>query len=159
MWEPVRCVHAMRTDLLQFEPLNVTTYNLLLLLLLLLLTAFELTLGGSSPYTSTNKTNKNKYTKRNNTKHSKYKYTYYQDTHTYTHNLYYWHFEKGSSLFFKEGEMHLFYHLLHTKQKNVEGSVLLTTISCVRPFSKHAPRLHITTAPTLNPSYLCDIYD
>jgi len=34
---------------------------LLLLLLLLLLTAIELSLGGSSPYTSTDKTNKNKY--------------------------------------------------------------------------------------------------
>jgi len=33
---------------------------LLLLLLLLLLTAIELSLGGSSPYTSTDKTNKNK---------------------------------------------------------------------------------------------------
>ena len=32
----------------------------LLLLLLLLLTAIELSLGGSNPYTSTNKTNKNK---------------------------------------------------------------------------------------------------
>ena len=32
------------------------------LLLLLLLTAIELSLGGSSPYTSTDKTNKNKYT-------------------------------------------------------------------------------------------------
>ena len=32
------------------------------LLLLLLLTAFELSLGGSSPYTSTNKTINNKYT-------------------------------------------------------------------------------------------------
>jgi len=31
-------------------------------LLLLLLTAIELSLGGSSPYTSTDKTNKNKYT-------------------------------------------------------------------------------------------------
>ena len=40
-------------------------FNLLLLLLLLLLlplTANELSLGGSSPYTSTDKTNKNKYT-------------------------------------------------------------------------------------------------
>jgi hypothetical protein len=37
-------------------------FLLLLLLLLLLLTAFELSLGGSSPYTSTDKTNKNKYT-------------------------------------------------------------------------------------------------
>jgi len=33
---------------------------LLLLLLLLLLTAIELSLGGSSPYTSTDKRNKNK---------------------------------------------------------------------------------------------------
>ena len=36
--------------------------NLLLLLLLLLLTAIQLSLGGSSPYTSTEKTNKSKYT-------------------------------------------------------------------------------------------------
>ena len=35
---------------------------LLLLLLLLLFTAVGLSLGGSSPYTSTDKTNKNKYT-------------------------------------------------------------------------------------------------
>jgi hypothetical protein len=35
---------------------------LLLVLLLLLFTAIELSLGGSSPYTSTDKTNKNKYT-------------------------------------------------------------------------------------------------
>jgi len=35
---------------------------LLSLILLLLLTAIELSLGGSSPYTSTDKTNKNKYT-------------------------------------------------------------------------------------------------
>jgi hypothetical protein len=35
---------------------------LLLLLLLLLFTAIECSLGGSSPYTSTDKTNKNKYT-------------------------------------------------------------------------------------------------
>jgi len=34
----------------------------LLLLLLLLLTAVQFSLGGSSPYTSTDKTNKNKYT-------------------------------------------------------------------------------------------------
>jgi hypothetical protein len=32
------------------------------LLLLLLLTAIDLSLGGCSPYTSTDKTNKNKYT-------------------------------------------------------------------------------------------------
>jgi hypothetical protein len=57
--------------------------RLLLLLLLLLLTAVELSLGGSSPYTSTDKTNKNKYTQTkqykkcstNNTKHSKCKCT------------------------------------------------------------------------------------
>jgi hypothetical protein len=36
--------------------------SIILLLLLLLLTAIELSLGGSSPYTSTDKTNKNKYT-------------------------------------------------------------------------------------------------
>jgi hypothetical protein len=48
------------------------------LLLLLLLTALELSLGGSSPYTSTDK--------RNNTEHSKYQYTYYHNTvNTSTH--------------------------------------------------------------------------
>jgi len=36
--------------------------------LLLLLTAIELSLGGSSPYTSTDKTNKNNIHKGNNTK-------------------------------------------------------------------------------------------
>jgi uncharacterized secreted protein with C-terminal beta-propeller domain len=49
-----------------------------------------LSLGGSSPYASRDKTNKNKYTQKkqykkhstNSTKHIKYKYTYYQDTHT-----------------------------------------------------------------------------
>ena len=35
---------------------------LLLLLLAVVLTAVELSLGGSSPYTTTDKTNKNKYT-------------------------------------------------------------------------------------------------
>jgi len=35
---------------------------ILLLLLLLLLTAIELSLGGSSPYSSTDETNENKYT-------------------------------------------------------------------------------------------------
>jgi len=38
------------------------THNLRNLLLLLFLTAIKLSLGGSSPYTSTDKTNKNKYT-------------------------------------------------------------------------------------------------
>jgi hypothetical protein len=64
-----------------------------LFLLILLLTATELSLGGSSPYTSRDKTNKNKYTQTkqykkhstNNTKHSKYKYTHYQNTYTSTH--------------------------------------------------------------------------
>ena len=37
-------------------------FDLLLLLLLLLFTATDLSLGGSSPYTSTDKTDKNKYT-------------------------------------------------------------------------------------------------
>ena len=36
--------------------------SLLLLPLPLLLTTIELSLGGSSPYTGTNKTNNNKYT-------------------------------------------------------------------------------------------------
>jgi hypothetical protein len=64
---------------------NIPTY-----LSTYLFTAIELSLGGSSPYTSTHKTNKNKYTQTkqyktqstNNTKHGKYKYTYYQNTHT-----------------------------------------------------------------------------
>jgi hypothetical protein len=43
---------------------------LLLLLLLLLLTAIELSLGGSSPYTGTEKINKKKYTQTNNTKNT-----------------------------------------------------------------------------------------
>jgi len=44
-----------------FEP-DFYIVLLLLLLLLLLLSAIELSLDGSSPYTSTGKTNKNKYT-------------------------------------------------------------------------------------------------
>ena len=36
--------------------------RLLFIFLLLLLTAIELSLGGSSPYTSTEKSNNNKYT-------------------------------------------------------------------------------------------------
>jgi len=42
------------------RPANLTGF--LCLLLLLLLTAIELSPGGSSPYTGTDKTNKNKYT-------------------------------------------------------------------------------------------------
>ena len=45
-----------------FETSSNFNVLLLLLLLLLLLTSIELSLGGSSPYTSTDKTNKNKYT-------------------------------------------------------------------------------------------------
>ena len=64
--------------------MTILRYLLLLLLLLLLLTAIELSPGGNSLYTSTNKTNKNKYTETKqykkhstkNTKHSKYKYTF-----------------------------------------------------------------------------------
>jgi len=41
---------------------NCAVNTLLLLLLLLLVTAIELSLGGSSPYTSTDKTIKNKCT-------------------------------------------------------------------------------------------------
>ena len=41
---------------------NTLLLLLLLLLFLLLLTAIELSLGGSSPYTSADKTDKNKYT-------------------------------------------------------------------------------------------------
>ena len=53
-----------------------------ILWILLLLAAIEFSLGGSSPYTSTDKTNnihKRNNTKHstNNTKHIKYKYTYY----------------------------------------------------------------------------------
>jgi len=40
----------------------VTSLVTVVLLLLLLLTAIELSLGGRSPYTSTDKINKNKYT-------------------------------------------------------------------------------------------------
>jgi len=65
---------------------------LLLLLLLLLQIVIEFSLGGSIPYTSTDKTNKNKYTETkykkhsiNNENYSKYKYKYYQNTHTYAH--------------------------------------------------------------------------
>jgi hypothetical protein len=54
-----------------------------------LLTAIEFSLGGSSPYTSTDKKIRINIHKRNNKKHStnstnrsKYKYTYYQNTHT-----------------------------------------------------------------------------
>jgi len=67
---------------------------LTLLLLFPLLTANQLSLGDSSPYTSTDKTNKNKYTnetiqktQNKQLKNSKYKYTYYQNTHTLQNKL------------------------------------------------------------------------
>jgi hypothetical protein len=53
-----RGIHGYRNFIL----LLLLLLLFLLLLLLLLLTAVELSLGGSSPYTSTDKTNKNKYT-------------------------------------------------------------------------------------------------
>ena len=56
-------------------------------------------------------------------------------THTRTHTIHITGIsEKVSSLFLKDGEMQLFYHLLHTKQKKIEGSVLLASLSRVRPF-------------------------
>ena len=69
---------------------------------IIIISATELSLGGSSPYTITDKTNKNIYIyiyiyiyinetvlkhRTNNTKHSKYKYTYYQNTHTLQNKL------------------------------------------------------------------------
>ena len=68
--------------------------RLLLLLLLLLPTAIELSLGGGSPYISTDTTKKNihKQNKKhstNNAEHSKYKYIYITKTPTHykTHTL------------------------------------------------------------------------
>jgi hypothetical protein len=74
----------------EYKALDLLYILLLLLLLLLqLLTAVEVSVGGSSPYTSTDKIIRINIHKRNNTKHStnntkhsKYKYTYYQNTHT-----------------------------------------------------------------------------
>ena len=63
---------------------------IIIIIIITTTTAIEFSRGGSSPYTSTDKTNKNKTyisdTKQehstSNTKHRKYKYTYYQNTHT-----------------------------------------------------------------------------
>jgi hypothetical protein len=75
-----RCKHQpLETNIISATTTTTTTT-----------TVIELSPGGSSPYTSTNKTNKIKYTwitkykkhSTNNTKHAKYKYTYYQNTHT-----------------------------------------------------------------------------
>ena len=35
---------------------------IIIIIIIIIITAIELSLGGSSPYTSTNKTNNNKYT-------------------------------------------------------------------------------------------------
>ena len=35
---------------------------MIIIIIIIIITAIELSLGGSSPYTSTNKTNNNKYT-------------------------------------------------------------------------------------------------
>ena len=43
------------------------------IIILILLTATELSLGGSSPYTSTDKTNKNKYTQMKQYQKTQYK--------------------------------------------------------------------------------------
>ena len=53
IWWAEYAVHSSRVAELHVE----------LYLLLLLFTAMELSLGGSSPYTSTDKTNKSKYKK------------------------------------------------------------------------------------------------
>jgi ABC-type uncharacterized transport system permease subunit len=58
-----------KSKLLNWRFVNLAVHDgglnillLLLIIILLLLTAIELWLGGSSPYTSTDKTIKNKYT-------------------------------------------------------------------------------------------------
>ena len=68
------------TLILSDNQVDTSTCYMFHLLLLLLSTAIEFSLGGSSSYTSTDKTNN--IHKRNNTKHSKYRYKYYQKTHT-----------------------------------------------------------------------------
>ena len=59
----------------------------IIIIIIIIITAIEFSLGGSSPYTSTDKTNNihkwnHTKTRTNNTKHSKYKHIYYQNTHT-----------------------------------------------------------------------------
>ena len=81
---PQACQYKILTkeDLIKSKgPLVRDTVFIIIILLLLLLTVIELSLGGISPYTSTDKTNTKKYTY-NNTKHSKYMYTCYHNTHT-----------------------------------------------------------------------------
>jgi uncharacterized protein YxeA len=70
---------------------SAAAFSALIIIIIIIMTttttAIEFSLGGSSPYTSTDKTyihineTTQKYSK-NNKKHSKYKYTYYQNTHT-----------------------------------------------------------------------------
>ena len=95
-----KCILELHfTGRAQYEKLLLLLLLLLLVIVLLLLLQLGLSLGGSSPYTSTDKTNKNKIYRNetipkqstNNTKHSKYKYTYYhphncQNTPIYTHS-------------------------------------------------------------------------
>ena len=64
--------------------------RIIIIIIIITIIAIEFSPGGSSPYTSTDKTNKNKIhinetiqkLSTNNTKHSKHKYTYYKNTHT-----------------------------------------------------------------------------
>jgi hypothetical protein len=75
---------------------TVTAILSFMFLLLLLFTKIELSLGGSSHYTRTDKINKNIYTRvhkystkhsTNNTKHNQYQYTHYQNNQTLQTNL------------------------------------------------------------------------
>ena len=59
---PVAPIITGITFVFPFHIRCISIVRPLLLLLLLLLTAIELSLGGNSPYTSTDKTNRNKYT-------------------------------------------------------------------------------------------------
>jgi len=43
-------------------PSDITVMFHIIIIIIIIITAIELSLGGSSPYTSTDKTNKNKYT-------------------------------------------------------------------------------------------------
>jgi hypothetical protein len=73
----LRRVHWL---LLTFRSIVDPILLLLLLLLLLLFTATEFSLGGSIPYTSTDKTNKNETIQKYSTNNRKH--TYNQNTHT-----------------------------------------------------------------------------
>jgi hypothetical protein len=60
--ESIECFPGIASRFFLKLFVTIPVAPLLLLLLLLLLTAIELSLGGSSRYTSTDKTNKNQYT-------------------------------------------------------------------------------------------------